>query len=130
MALQVEGMNPPPTDGEGQTKKEIKARVVAVNQHAHLEGIVSHTLSPTQSNSGEIDDSLRFSACLLPSPQVRQKGGIGSMPHDENQKAITDFFGGGGSKQEKPAAAVPQTQPVTGAGANETSATEEDVNME
>ncbi|KAG8919159.1 hypothetical protein FRC00_011671 [Tulasnella sp. 408] len=33
---------------------------------------------------------------------VRQKGGIGSMAHDETQKAITDFFGGGGkSKEEK-----------------------------
>jgi len=94
LAEQVQGTNPPPTEGEGQTK-EIIARVVAVNQYAHLEGI------------------------------VRQKGGIGSMAHDENQKAITDFFGGGG--KEKPAAAPPAE---TSAAPAETATTEEDVNME
>ncbi|KAG8925806.1 hypothetical protein FRC02_009390 [Tulasnella sp. 418] len=51
-----------------QALPSIIAKVVAVNQYDHLEGI------------------------------IRQKGGIGSAAHDDKQKAITDFFGGGGAK--------------------------------
>ncbi|KAG9017593.1 hypothetical protein FRB90_000635 [Tulasnella sp. 427] len=67
----VEAEDPPSPDSESHEprKKEIVAKVVAVNQSSHLEGV------------------------------VRQKGGIGSMAHDENQKAITDFFGGGGKSK-------------------------------
>ncbi|KAG8991366.1 hypothetical protein FRB93_002828 [Tulasnella sp. JGI-2019a] len=88
IADEVESANPPPTDGssdaEPEVPKEIIAKVVAVNQYSHLEGV------------------------------VRQKGGIGSMAHDEKQKAITDFFGGGGStKQDKPSVpVVPPPQPL------------------
>ncbi|KAG8873751.1 hypothetical protein FRB97_006455 [Tulasnella sp. 331] len=74
IADEVGSANPPLTEGEdGQpdAAKEILAKVVAVNQYAHLEGV------------------------------IRQKGGIGSLAHDEKQKAITDFFGGGGSKHDK-----------------------------
>jgi len=75
MATAVETASPLDTSMEVETEgqKELVARIVAVNRHSHLEGI------------------------------VRQKGGIGSMAYDENQQAITDFFGGGGNKQDKPA---------------------------
>ncbi|KAG8900709.1 hypothetical protein FRB99_005802 [Tulasnella sp. 403] len=58
----------PPLSPTSGEGKEIVVEVVEVNQSSHLEGL------------------------------VRQKGGIGSMAHDEKQREITEFFGGGGSK--------------------------------
>jgi len=65
-----EGANPPNSDTEADIKPnlEIVAKVVALNQYPHLIDV------------------------------VRQRGGIGSMAHDDRQKAITDFFSGGGSQ--------------------------------
>ncbi|KIO33431.1 hypothetical protein M407DRAFT_241045 [Tulasnella calospora MUT 4182] len=74
LADAVESANPPTPEIEKREPrhKEIVVKVVSVNQYTHLDGV------------------------------VRQKGGIGSMAHDDTQKAITDFFGGGGkSKEEK-----------------------------
>ncbi len=41
----------------------------------------------------------------MPYPQKRQKGGIGSAPHDPKQKDIRAFFGGA---QIKPADEIPE----------------------
>ncbi|KAG8972621.1 hypothetical protein FRC05_009731 [Tulasnella sp. 425] len=72
LANAVESANPPTPEVEKREprKKEIVAKVVAVNQYSHLDGV------------------------------VREKGGIGSMAHDDTQKAITDFFGGGGKSKD------------------------------
>lgn len=44
LAAEVEGANPPPP-AQSDTGKDIVARVVAVNQHSHLEGVVSDQIS-------------------------------------------------------------------------------------
>lgn len=94
LADAVESANPPTPEVEKREPRhrEIVAKVVAVNQYSHLDGVVRDGVYPPYAY---IHTYLRLG-------QVRQKGGIGSMAHDETQKAITDFFGGGGkSKDEK-----------------------------
>lgn len=92
LADAVESANPPTPEVEKREprKKEIVAKVVAVNQYSHLDGVVSVSAYSWHTS---IHAYLNVS-------QVRQKGGIGSMAHDDNQKAITDFFGGGGKSKE------------------------------
>lgn len=61
---EVESANPPPTEGENiesGAAKEILAKVVAVNQHSHLEGVV-RPLSPPRNTK-----RLIFNGCVSPS---------------------------------------------------------------
>ena len=63
-----------------------------VNRHEHLEKVVSKMSIY----------SSPFHYMLVYTPQVRQKGGVGSAAHDPKQQDIRAFFGGG----KIPAAAV------------------------
>lgn len=92
LADAVESANPPTPEVEKREprKKEIVAKVVAVNQYSHLDGVVSVSAYSWHTS---VHAYLNVS-------QVRQKGGIGSMAHDDTQKAITDFFGGGGKSKD------------------------------
>ena len=52
-----------PPPFDGESLPEMRVKVLATNQVEHLEGL------------------------------IRQKGGIGSMAHDDKQKGIKEFFG-------------------------------------